>query len=718
MRVADVFIEHSSIKLNTVFTYLCPQNNVQKGVRVQVPFRNQTIVGFVNRVYDTNETFAYPLKSILSVLDEEALLNKELFQLAGWMSEYYLAPMISCFQAMLPSKLKPKTTKQKVIMQRFVRLDKNIEKPTKRQQEVLSEINQQQEMSYTEFLKKYKTVGKKLIELGACVEFEKEQEASFAEYDNLEKPFTLTADQNNAIKKIEPLQEHGIVLLHGTTGSGKTEVFLQLAQKVLDDHKQVLILVPEIALTPLMEKRVKNRFGSQVAMYHSGLNNQEKYEQYQLVKNKRVNIVIGTRSAVMMPFYDLGLIVLDEEHDLSYKQDSIPKYHCRDVAIQRAIHHNCKLVLASATPSLESYARAYKGVYQLVEMPDRIQQNEPTVHFVNMAKAIRKGEHPYISKALSQAIQKRLAHQEQVILLLNKRGYHSILRCLSCGYVQMCPHCDVAMSYHKHEHILKCHICGYMMPVLNECPTCHEHDFRFLGIGTERLESFLNQLFPESKVLRMDADTTSKKGAHARILNAFENHEADILIGTQMIAKGLDFPNVTLVGILNSDAGLLRNDYRSTELCYDLLAQACGRSGRAQKAGEVIMQTYDSSHYALRCAANHNYFQFFKQEMQYRHLAGYPPYQYLGSIVFSDVDEHKVIQAADIVNDIAIDQQIKMLGPAKIMRINGKHRIRYVLKTKNEELLHQTLKRIQDVYIATKKHAKIEVDCDPLTLSE
>ena len=568
------------------------------------------------------------------------------------------------------------------------------------------------------FYEKWKIPGKKLIALGLVEVFEKEKKAILENIEkNKEEEFILQEDQKKVIAQVEQEKHHRVFLLHGVTGSGKTEVFLRLASKEIEKGKQVLLLVPEISLTPQMVKRVKQRFGAHVAIYHSGLNAQEKYEQYQLVKEHKVQIVVGTRSAVFMPFDRLGLIVMDEEHDTSYKQDSTPRYHCRDIAIYRGKYHDAKVLLASATPSLESYARAHKGVYALLQMPHRINGNFPSVRIVEMRKSVAKGESYLLSDALLDAIYDRLQKKEQVILLLNRRGYTPILRCISCGYVQMCPHCDVAMSYHKEEKVLKCHTCGYSMNVPTHCPNCHEASWRYLGLGTQKLEEFVQIKFPDARILRMDADTTTRKHAHENLLKSFDEGHADILLGTQMIAKGLDIEKVTLVGIVNGDALLNRSDYRSAEMTYDLLEQASGRSGRGEYKGEVIIQAYDPNHYAIQCAAHHDYLSFFQQEMQYRHLTGYPPYRYLVSMVFSSKNNQDIQQSAEAAMRILSKKEnCKILGPAQLHKIRDEERCRILLKGKDEQLLIHYVKDVYDKHLQTKQKARLDIDLSPYML--
>ena len=723
LKLAYVFVEHPIHHLDHTFTYCADGYTLTRGMRVQVPFGSKTIVGFVEKVEDISDEevrrFPYTLKPIISQIDQFPLLNEELYELGNWMAQRYIAPKISCFQCMLPSKLKPSSTHGSIRMEAWVRICKqNDTKLTAKQQSAYEDLQKEKEMLRSVFYEKWKIPGKKLIALGLVEVFEKEKKAILENIEkNKEEEFILQEDQKKVIAQVEQEKHHRVFLLHGVTGSGKTEVFLRLASKEIEKGKQVLLLVPEISLTPQMVKRVKQRFGAHVAIYHSGLNAQEKYEQYQLVKEHKVQIVVGTRSAVFMPFDRLGLIVMDEEHDTSYKQDSTPRYHCRDIAIYRGKYHDAKVLLASATPSLESYARAHKGVYALLQMPHRINGNFPSVRIVEMRKSVAKGESYLLSDALLDAIYDRLQKKEQVILLLNRRGYTPILRCISCGYVQMCPHCDVAMSYHKEEKVLKCHTCGYSMNVPTHCPNCHEASWRYLGLGTQKLEEFVQIKFPDARILRMDADTTTRKHAHENLLKSFDEGHADILLGTQMIAKGLDIEKVTLVGIVNGDALLNRSDYRSAEMTYDLLEQASGRSGRGEYKGEVIIQAYDPNHYAIQCAAHHDYLSFFQQEMQYRHLTGYPPYRYLVSMVFSSKNNQDIQQSAEAAMRILSKKEnCKILGPAQLHKIRDEERCRILLKGKDEQLLIHYVKDVYDKHLQTKQKARLDIDLSPYML--
>lgn len=717
MRVVDIYIEYNTSAIDRSFRYACEDELIQVGMRVKVNFANREVIGFVVAVNEmTNEEISqlgYSLSLVKERVDYDPLLNEEAFQLAYYMAKICVAPLISCFQAMLPAKLKPKSSNHQLRMEVYVNFIEEKTVKGKRQQEALNFIKEHRKIKRSEFNKQFSCL-KRFVELGIVTLSKEEHTTDFEEVNELYLPKNLNEEQQLAVDKITSKKGYGVHLLHGVTGSGKTEVFLHLAKKVLDEGKQVLILVPEISLTPQMVHRVKGRFGKAVAIYHSSLNNQEKYEQFKLVFQKKVAIVVGTRSAVFMPFDNLGLIIMDEEHDQSYKQDSTPRYHCRDIAIKRSEYHNCPLVLASATPSLESYARAYKGVYQLVELSKRIYDNVPDTKLIDMKQSIRNGDNYLISDEMKKAIEDRMNRHEQVIILLNRRGYTPVLRCMDCGEVRKCPHCDLSLNYHKTTNELVCHICDYHEPFIKKCNKCGGHNLNYIGFGTQKLEEYLSSLFGNAKILRMDADTTRFKNAHESLLAKFGNHEYDILVGTQMISKGLDFDNVTLVGILNGDALLSRNDYRSVELTFDLLVQASGRSGRGTKNGEVLIQVYDSKHYAITCAQKNDYNSFFKHEMQFRHLGNYPPYSYLASLIFSSLNEELLIKEVEMIASVPQINDVKKLGPAQLLRRNDEFRKRIVLKSKNfEDLLHM-VKELQKHHNSMKCKSKLEIDINPL----
>ncbi|MDE8043316.1 primosomal protein N' [Erysipelothrix rhusiopathiae] len=712
LKYLEVYIEESFLN-NQTLTYSDNGFDVSPGVRVMVRVRNRLMVAFVHSVKEPYET-TYTVAPIDSVLDEVPILNQELDDLALWMSYEYMSPMIRCLQTILPNKLKPKSSAGTIKTERVLKLTGHLMGAdlTPKQRAFLKYLDQNTPLSL-KAARHYYSDYRKLIEKGFVEEFEREvtYQEQFIKADYL-KP-TLTPDQIEALNKIK-FGVASTYLLHGVTGSGKTEIYLNAAAQVLKEQKQVLIMVPEISLTPQMIQRVSERFGEDVAIYHSALNDQEKYEQYVRVQKQQVKIVIGTRSSIFMPFEHLGLIVMDEEHDSSYKQDQVPMYHTRDIAIKRSQFHNCPLVLGSASPALESYARALKGNYQLLELNDRINHTFPTVTLVDTRTALYEKQSPYLTHTLLSGIKKRLSAGEQVILLLNRRGYNTLLKNAKTNEVLLCEHCDVALNYHKDDQTIRCHMCGesyHQLPLVDGKPP----KIIGSGVGTQRLVEELEGIFPKARIARMDADTTSKKNAHQRILNDFINHQSDILVGTQMIAKGLDVENVTLVGIVNADATLAYSDYRSVELTFNMILQAAGRSGRGQYPGEVIIQTSNPDHYAIVCAVNQKYKHFFKQEMEYRKIAGYPPYNYLISLVFLDEVALKSWRAAEDFQKLLNDQDFQILGPTELRKLQRKHRTRIILKGKNLESMINICNQALQLYRKINGTGVV-VDVNPITL--
>ena len=715
IRIVHCWSEHPVRKLDQTFTYLY-EGNVERGCRVQISFGSRRLIGFVDSVEESEESreeiearFGMKLKDIEGVLDEESLITDELHDLAMWMRDETLSPAIACFQTMLPGKVKPAGGRRSTVSERWVRLSDKEVSLTPKQLEAYLYVKEHQPLTYSELRKHYPNQARILIEKEAVIAEEKEREGKALYASEPEASLPLSAEQQKAMDEIRN-SDDSVFLLQGVTGSGKTEIYLQLAAEALQKGKQVLILVPEIALTPQMISRVRERFREGLAIYHSGLSDQEKYEQYRLVKTRQASIVVGTRSAVFLPFADLGLIVLDEEHDASYKQDSQPCYHCRSVAMHRGLFHHCKVILGSATPSLDSYARALKKVYHLVVLKERINRTMPEVTIVPVRDSIRRGGSYILTDVLKDKMRDRLQKKEQIILLLNRRGYSAQLRCRSCQEVLKCPHCDLAMSWHHDIRPLKCHTCGTEMHTPSACPVCgSKAGFMSYGFGTQRLQEEVQKEFPEARILRMDADTTGRKNAHAGILQAFADHEADILLGTQMIAKGLDYPDVTLVGIVNGDEGLSRSDFRSCEVTFDLLMQASGRSGRGEKNGEVVLQVYDPGHYAVQCAARQDYETFFYQEMKFRHAGQYPPYTYLAALTVSSRDQRQTDRLA-LALKASLSGNFQVIGVVSLLKINDRCRSRILLKGKDEEEMRRAIRRFIDETDLDLKGLKIDID--------
>ncbi|CAN7550980.1 primosomal protein N' [Peribacillus frigoritolerans] len=600
----------------------------------------------------------------------------------------------------------------------------------KKQQELLQYfIEHQEPIPLKELLELMNTSSgtvKSLVSKGALAEMD--QEIYRDPYENrvFEKsiPFTLTAEQTAALKPIQEKihhDEHDVFLLYGVTGSGKTEVYLQAIASVIEKGKEAIMLVPEISLTPQTVKRFKERFGEQVAVMHSGLSVGEKYDEWRKIHRKEVKVVVGARSAVFAPFENLGLVIIDEEHESSYKQEETPRYHARDVAIERAKSYGCPVILGSATPTLESFARAKKNVYKLLTLSQRMNKNAlPAVDIVDMREELRTGNRSMFSELLFTKLKDRLEKGEQTVLMLNKRGHSSFVMCRSCGLVINCPNCDISLTYHRFNDIMKCHYCGFEEGMPSVCPECDSEHIRFFGTGTQKVEEELAKILPEARVIRMDVDTTSKKGSHERLLNAFGEGKADILLGTQMIAKGLDFPNITLVGVLSADTMLHLPDFRSSEKTFQLLTQVSGRAGRHQLPGEVVIQTYTPEHYSIELSALQDYDAFYEREMYLRRQSHYPPYYYVVLITVSHEDLMKTVSVTEKITNYLgsrLNRDSVVLGPvaSPISRINNRYRYQCLIKYKREPDLNQHLRTLLEHYQkeTAQNHLQISIDLNP-----
>ena len=615
--VVGVLVELSSKNIDKVFDYKVPDDlvsSIKIGIRVIVPFGRMELEGFILEIKEDSELDN--LKEIIDIKDREIILNDELLELGNYMRDVTLSTLISCFQTMLPKALKAKNGN--VINKKFDTYyilvgDYSEIKLTEPQQEIIN------------LLKNGEVLRKNLVDISlssvntllkkGIIEEEKKEHYRLDYKDFKEDKHILTSEQQSVVDSV---CDNSTYLLYGVTGSGKTEVYMELIEKCINDGKTSIVLVPEISLTPQMVNRFRARFGDRIAALHSALSDGEKYDEWRRIYRGEASIVIGARSAIFAPLNNIGIIIIDEEHSDSYKQsDPNPRYDAIDIAKWRSKYHNCPLILGSATPTLESFARANKGVYKLLTLPHRVNGKKlPEVIIVDMNKEIRKSK-GHFSPILVESIEKRLSLGEQVILLLNRRGYASFVSCKNCGYTFKCPNCDITLTYHKSSNTLRCHYCGHGEKVFTKCPECGEESLNDLGVGTQRIEEELTNMF-DCRVLRMDFDTTSGKGKHEEMINSFRNHEYDILLGTQIVAKGLDFDNVTLVGVINADTSLNIPDFRSSENTFSLLSQVAGRSGRSSREGQVIIQTYNPDHYAISYTKMHDYLGFYKQEMMIR----------------------------------------------------------------------------------------------------
>src|SRR5690625_5268002 len=602
--------------------------------------------------------------------------------------------------------------KQRLILEYFLKYPKRIEQKT-----LLTHLNTTQSTIKT-------LVDKHLLKTSKIEVYRNPYDDSSFKKTT---PLTLTKEQELAILPIKEKinnKEHDVFLLHGVTGSGKTEIYLQAIQDVIKKGKEAIVLVPEISLTPQMVNRFKGRFGSNVAVLHSALSSGEKYDEWLKVQRGEVRVVVGARSAIFAPFKNLGIIIIDEEHENSYKQEDQPRYHARDIAIKRGKYYKCPVVLGSATPTLESFARAKKGVYKLAVLDKRTNNKDmPTVDIIDMRQELHAGNRSMFSRTLKDKIEDKLERKEQVVLLLNRRGYSTFVMCRDCGHVKECPHCDIALTYHKNSNRLKCHYCSYEESMPLVCPECQSDLIRYFGTGTQRVEEALVQLIPEANIIRMDVDTTRRKGAHEKLLSRFASGQADILLGTQMIAKGLDFENVTLVGVLTADSMLHLPDFRSSEKTFQLLTQVSGRAGRHELPGEVIVQTYTPDHYSIDLASQYNYDEFFQYEMKLRKTFRYPPYVFLALVTVSHQNQVKVIQVTQkIVQQLqqTLSNQSTILGPtpSPITRMKDRYRYQCIIKYKDEPELRNDIRKILKQFRddIKKEDLMITVDLQPYQL--
>lgn len=709
--VAEVLVEIE--KLDKTFTYLIPSNlNIQIGIRVLVPFGRQKLEGFVVAIKDEIPS-EYKLKEIIEVIDDNPILNNELLKLGKYLSKKTLCTLTSAYQTMLPSALKAKVNTK--INKKTVLYIKKIKEytPVTEKEKIILNLLSNKDISLKEANSISSYVVNKLIDKGIIEKYEKEVYRLEEDIEKQDEEKKLTEEQKMVISKIN-LNSFKPYLLHGVTGSGKTEVYMQLIKKVINKNKQALVLVPEISLTPQLVETFKKRFGNDIAILHSHLSKGEKYDEWRRIVRKEVNIVIGARSAVFAPLTNVGIIIIDEEHSNTYKQENNPRYNAIDIGLYRAKFYNCPIVLGSATPSIESYTRAKTNIYELLEMKNRVNNNLPKVTLVDMKEEIRKKNNIF-SQLLKDKINEKLNNNEQVIILLNRRGYTTITTCNNCGFTHKCPNCDIPLTYHLKSKKMVCHYCNYETNKLFKCPNCGSTDIKERGMGTEKLEEEITKEFSKAKVVRMDVDTTRTKQAHKKIITDFENEKYNILIGTQMIAKGLDFPKVTLVGVINGDATLNIPDFRSGERTFQLLNQVAGRAGRSSLLGEVIIQGFNTDHYSLICAKNHDYLSFYNEEMKIRKILKYPPFYNLCLIKIQGINAIKCEEESNKIITY-LKNNLKdeiILGPttAMIPKVNNIYHYQIIIKYKDTKKIYQYLKFINDKYANNK--ITVGIDFNP-----
>ena len=732
---AKVIVDITHEKLDKVFEYRIPsglEGVLQIGMEVIVPFGkgNRETNGYVIGVSEACEYDEAKVKEILRLAEKRMAIEGKLVALAGWMKEHYGGTMIQSLKTVLPIK---KEEKQQI--KRYVRLllsqeegreklEEYLKKNQKARVRALSALLDNGVLEY-EFLIKKLSVSREVLralEDHGVAQIESEHVFRNPIKDRKQdwKPVDYTEEQQNAIDCFRENYlkgEHKTYLLYGVTGSGKTEVYMEMIARVLRDGKQAIVLIPEIALTYQTVMRFYKRFGNRISILNSRMSNGERYDQMMRAKEGGVDVMIGPRSALFTPFPNLGLIVIDEEHEPTYKSEQIPRYHARETAIARAKLEGASVVLGSATPSLEAFYRAEQGEYEILTLRERSQnQSLPTVHTVDLRKELKAGNRSIISEKLHELMEDRLEKRQQTILFINRRGYAGFISCRACGHVVKCPHCDVSMTSHKGGKLV-CHYCGYEEREASVCPECGSKHIGGFRAGTQQIEELVKREFPQARVLRMDMDTTKEKDGHEKILETFANEEADILIGTQMIVKGHDFPNVTLVGILAADLSLFADDYRAGERTFQLLTQAAGRAGRGREKGEVVIQTYSPEHYAIQTAAYQDYEAFYEEEIAYRKLMGYPPAEELLALLVAGEDEKLLETACEYLKKYAARvnlNQVNVIGPASpyVGKVNDMYRRVLYFKHARYDVLTDMKDKLEQYIEVNTGFAKLRIQFD------
>ena len=819
-KYAQIIIDNRASSTDRPYTYLIKpemEDMVQEGMRVLIPFGrgNRKLIGIVIKIED-NYDEEYKLKSIIDIVDNKALISKDLIELSMWMSEEYLSPYLDSLQTVLPpgdfkavetyisidenySNFKVKLNPLEENIIRFI-LDKGnkVELRTLKEsidnRDLIKTIRELEDRGIVNTNLEVKTtIEKKYVKYVSLIDksfsqvdiierlgkrsykqieiinyllkqdtvplkqLMEETESSLSTIKAVEKKGMIKIFQKEvyreAIKKeIEPYRKHKLskgqkycvdtilnsvktldgqnkFLIHGVTGSGKTEVYLQLVEEMLRLNKDSIILVPEISLTPQTTERFVGRFGDEVAVLHSKLSYGERFDQWRKIKEGKVKIVVGARSAVFAPFDNLGLIIIDEEHETTYKSSMNPKYSAIEVAEKRCEQFGAYLVKGSATPSIESYYKAETGNLKLLSLGERINnRNLPEVKIIDMRNELQSGNTSMFSTELYNAIEENLNNKKQTILFLNRRGYSTFVSCRQCGYVVKCNSCDISMTYYMRENKLKCHYCGLAINPPDICPVCKSKYIKYFGIGTEKVESYTKEAFPNARVERMDMDTTTKKGSHESMLDNMKNEEIDILIGTQMIAKGLDFKNVTLVGIIAADTSLNLPDFRASERTFQLITQVAGRAGRGEFEGNVIVQTYNPEHYSIQASKEHNYLEFYNKEILLRKEFNYPPFSNIISIVIYGENRNKILKVSrNIYSALVMEMKKKGLNhivdniigpnPAPLEKIKNNYRFQIIIKSQDKDM-YKLKKIIEWVCIYNEyglelNGVKLNIDINP-----
>ena len=733
MIVGKIIVDIASSLVDKVFDYILPDETFGIGMRVYVPFGKIIKEGYIVDIATESDYDSSKLKTVISKIDNFPVILPEQLELAKFMKKKFNTGLCDAIRLFLPSEMRQGKVKELIKIECFIpdeiKAKEYLSSVRKNATGIIGIINEllsKGSVLQSELNKKFNSGSlKKLIDDKIVQTKEiKFKRSPYTGLDENKKEVTLTATQQGVVDRIT--NEHNVFLLHGVTGSGKTEVYMSCMKKIIDSGKTGIMLVPEISLTPQVLMNFRSRFGENVALLHSGLSAGERFDEWQRILFGEAKIVIGARSAIFAPIKNIGLIVIDEEHDNSYNSDSNPRYNTIEVAKERARLSSSSLVLGSATPSLVSYHHAMVGDYQLLEMKERINKRElPPLHIVDMGEEIRTGNTGVFSTALKNALTKTVAEGNQAMLFINRRGFSSFLMCKKCGWVAKCDACDVSLVYHKYDRALKCHYCGNRYKVLTECPECGNTELSNGATGTQKVVQELQELLPNVSIGRMDNDTTKTKDSHLKILSDFRNGKTQILVGTQMIAKGHDFPSVTLVGIIDADISLYQTSYSATEQTFELITQVAGRAGRADKSGEIILQTYVPRHYVYKLASYYDYPAFYKKEINLRQITMYPPFSKIMRILFSSEDEKLAKETAKVYYEEVkkvqqtFQKDFIYLGVMKspIGRIQNKYRIQILLRIKpdNEDVITKRLFEITEMNKQTGVSAFIEIN--PQSLS-
>ena len=740
MTYADIIVDISHEKLDKSFQYLIPdelKDELQVGMVVSIPFGkgNHLRKGYVVGISQEPKVKGIPIKSITAVQNDRETTESRLIALAGWMKEYYGSTMIQALKTVLPIQKKMKAQEKRWITlliskENGEKLLEELKKTRFKARVRLLEALLQAENSKLETA----WAGKELGTTASVLKYFEEQKVISVDSDEVYrnaitdagsipsvKPALLSQSQELAVEQILSEWEKPMprpVLLHGVTGSGKTEVYMELIDKVIREGRQAIVLIPEIALTYQTVRRFYGRFGDRVSVINSRLSQGERYDQFKRAKQGEIQVMVGPRSALFTPFEKLGLIIIDEEHEASYKSENSPRYHARETAIHRAEMEGAAVVLGSATPSMEAYYRAKEGQYALVKLDARFEERPlPRVSIIDMREQLKKGNRLALSLELKANLGKCLEKGEQAMLFLNRRGYAGFVSCRSCGHVMKCPHCDVSLSEHNGGKLI-CHYCGYEIAKPDKCPVCSSPYIGGFKAGTQQIQQVVEKEFPEARVLRMDYDTTRAKGSYEKILAAFSAHEADILIGTQMIVKGHDFPDVTLVGVIAADLSLNADDYRSGERTFQLLTQAVGRSGRGKKEGHALIQTYSPEHYSIQTAARQAYEEFYEEEMGYRILMDYPPAAHMMAVLGTSEDENLLEMAMHYLSlftgRLYQGKELHIIGPApaSVGKVKDVYRRILYLKHENYDLLVRIKDRMEEYIEINSGFRKVNIQFD------